>query len=388
MNFKPYEDVPLFLASSNGTEEYIFAERATLSVEQPTNPVRCLDDNVLSICSYGLGDSMNYMSQTFVADTPASVVLGPKGGPPLPLAPSIKKIPKDTKVTFPNNKVLYFSRDVIPSGHDYIVELYSKSSTSLTEEEAQQGYFEPIFDYAATGPIKGSLQVNFYIGENNLPSFFNITGISDPGQYPPIDEEKITGFLGDFTFEEAYLRSFQFSVSPNSISQASASFDLYGKIEKVDGISNGYFNCAEYSQQSIPHGSNSKLIGLNGVGIEHPTSFSYSINVDRQPRYECPTVDSASTVGLTPARVAKNSTTINMSVAGEGFDTDVIYSHERKEEAHLKIELRDLTYDSFEDNSNGLLSTFECRGLVTSQSVDVGSAGHLNGQISVGQLLK
>ena len=162
---------------------------------------------------------------------------------PKPLATSIFKIPSGTKVSFPNNKNLYFTHDVSPEGDDFIVDLHAKSGGwTLTEEESQSGYFEPIFNYVSTGPVQGSLDVSFYPNTGNLKSFFNITGLSDPLKYPPIDEEKITGFLGDFAFHNAYLTSYSFGLQPNGISQASASFVIFGELTKDSSLTSNYYS--------------------------------------------------------------------------------------------------------------------------------------------------
>ena len=123
MNFIPYEDVPLFLASEGQDGSYIFAETASLSVKQPLSPSRQLDDNLLGICSYNEMGDMNYTPQTFVANQNFFANIGPIGGPPKPLATSIQSIPADTEITFPNGKHLYFQKEYKPNGHDYIVSL-------------------------------------------------------------------------------------------------------------------------------------------------------------------------------------------------------------------------------------------------------------------------
>ena len=186
MNFLPYEDVPLFLSVEGKSGEFIFAETASLSVNQKLEEHRQLDDNIFQICSNNEGSSMSYVPHDFVANSDKIVCLGPSGGPPKPLATSIYKIPSGTKITFPNSKHLYFSEDIFPNGHNYTASVYSKSgSFNLSQEEAQSGYFEPIFNYSTQSPVQGKLDVNFYVDTGNLKNFFNITGLSDPTLYPP-----------------------------------------------------------------------------------------------------------------------------------------------------------------------------------------------------------
>lgn len=389
MKFLPYEDVPLYIAEDGSDGEYIFAESASISVSQPNKPVRQLQDNTLSICEFGVGSSMSYTSPTFVASTDYNVTLGPSGGPPSPLATSIYKIPEGTKVTFPNGKHLYFSDDVFPNGHNYLAKLYPKSGGwQLSQSEAQSGYFDPIFDYVSTGPVQGNLDLSFYINTGNLQSFFNVTGISNSLQYPPINETKLTGFLGDFAFSCMHLQSLGFSLSPNGISQATARFGIYGEIKKIDGLSDGYYSSSLYSQQSIPHGQNSQVIGTDNLGIEHVTSFSYSINVESTPRYSMPTGSSNTSEGIFPDRVSRKTTKVVMDMNGENINPEIVSNGGVPKRANLKVKLKDLSYDNFEDNSNGFMHTFNCSGVINSYGLSIGSQEYLNGSISVSQLFR
>lgn len=392
MKFLPYEDVPLALVRDNNIE-YIFAESATLSVSQPLSASRQLDDNLIQIHSSGDGFNDIYNMGTFVDGENITVTFGPTNSPPQPLATSIYKIPKDTKITFPNNKHLYFSNDIWPDGHNYVTELYANSGGwDLTTGEAQSGYFEPIFNYYANGGVRGTLDVDFYLDTGNLSSFFNITGILDPMTYPPTEQDDgFVGLLGDFSFDQAYLKSFSFSVSPNSISQASASFDVYGDLNKFDGASDFHesYLSNSYKNKSIAHGQNTQLIGALKLDMEHPIGFTYSISVDRVPRYDLPTGNQNAIEGLTPSRVSRKSTKISMSIQGENLDPDMTfdnYFHGRG--ANLEVDLFDLSYNNFETDSNGYMHSFQCSGIVESNSISVNSAGYLDANISVSQHLR
>jgi len=393
MKFIPYEDVPIAFVRE-GSEEYVFAESATLSVSQPLEINRQLDDNIIQICSYDNNiDSIQYSEQTFSANIDTQVTLGPSFGPAQPIATSIYKIAKDTKITFPNNKHLYFFEDIYPNGHDYMVNVYSTSGGwTLTEGEAQSGYFEPIYKYSATNGVQGTLDVDFYLDTGNLSHFFNITGLFQPDTYPPIDEDYCGIILGNFSITYAYLKSFNFSVSPNSISQASASFDVYGDINRSADFE---FVHAQnfpnyYKNKSIAHGQNTNFVGLlDDLDMEHPISFNYGISVDRLARYDLPTGTYETIDGLIPSRVSKKSTQITMSIQGENFNpsmtTDNYFGGKG---ANLKVNLYDLSYDNFETDSDGYMHTFQVSGVVNTNSLSVSSDGYLNGEVSVSQILK
>jgi hypothetical protein len=390
MSFLPYEDVPLYLAVNGSAGEYIFAENASLNVNHPLGVARQREDNIIRICAFGFSSSLEYSSPTFTKNQIHHATLGPTKGPATPLATSIRHIPKDSPIKFPNGKTLYFHDDYYPDGGDYVITVYSKDGPwSLTEEEAQQGYIQPHYKYITNSPIVGSLDVNFYVNEGNLPHFFNITGLSDPTVFPPLDEERITGFLGEFCFDHAYLKSFKFSLAPNSISQATASFDLYGEIRKVPEVVDGYYSSSLYDQQSVPHGQNSLVLGADAFGQENVSTFSYSIQVERTPKFVCPDINTNDTnVGLQPERVTKRNTIITMSLTADTMDTELLTSDFHGDTAELKVKLKDLNYSSFDDNSNGFLHEFKCHGPITKQSLSVQSAGYLNGSIEVVQNLE
>ena len=184
-----------------------------------------------------------------------------------------------------------------------------------------------------------------------------------------------------------YLESFRFSVSPNSISQAQARFVVYGELEKDSSISNSYYSSELYKQQSIPHGRYTSLIGTSELGIDNPVKFDYTISVNREARFIAPTGSSYESNGSTPVRVSKKGTTINMKINGENIDPNILENGFNGKRANLKVYLKDLSYSSFEDNSNGLLNTFECSGVINNQSLSVNSNGYLNGGVSVFQTI-
>lgn len=410
MSFLPFEDVPLYLGVHGHSGHFIFAESASLSVSQPLSVSRQIDDNILQIASYGLGTNMVYAPLNFTPNANTMVVLGPTNGPPQPLATSISMISGDSKITFPRNKELFFSDDIEPNGSNYIIRLYSTSGFNLTAEEAQSGVFNPQYRYHSQGPAVGSLDVNFYFNTGNLLSIFNITGQSDPSIFPPIDEERITGYIGNFRFSHAYLKSLNFSLSPNSLSQASASFDIYGTLEEDDTIVDEYFNSDLYAQQSVPHGQESQIIGTSDLGIDHPVSFQYSINVERTPRYGIPnridysnaklsndrSNDNASYGNfLVPDRVTKKRTTIQMSVEGEGLNPEILEDGFDGKPVDLEVQLFDLNYNDYgfegtfnDDNKNGFMHTFKCNGVLVEQALSINSAGYLVGSVSAMQVIQ
>jgi hypothetical protein len=77
-----------------------------------------------------------------------------------------------------------------------------------------------------------------------------------------------------------------------------------------------------------------------------------------------------------------------MSMQGENLDPNILINGFDGKRANLTAVVKDLSYAGFEDNSNGTLHAFNCSGVIDSQSLSVGSAGYLNGSVSVSQLLR
>ena len=77
-----------------------------------------------------------------------------------------------------------------------------------------------------------------------------------------------------------------------------------------------------------------------------------------------------------------------MSIEGENLDPDILVDGFNGKRANLKASVRDLNYDWSEENANGFMHEFECSGVVKNQNLSVGSAGYLNGSISVEQYVK
>lgn len=376
MKFFQYQDIPLYLGVSGHAGQYIFASDASISVSHPLQVVRNLNDNVASF--------IDTSPKTITAGS-SEYTFGPSGGPPSPLSTSIYKIPSGTKISFPNNKDLFFTNDIHPNGHDFTAELTAYSGFSLSVDEMQSGYFEPHFRYVSNSPIQGNLDVSFYMDSGNLQNFFNITGISDPKKYPPIDEERITGYLGDFRFDNAYLSSLSFSLAPNNISSARASFNIYGTLTEDRTITSSYYNSSLYNQKSVPHGMTSVIEGTSKDGIDIPVSFSYDIKTNRIPRFEIGTGNHYSSDGIIPTRVAKSNTEITLSIQGERIDPNILDGGFGGKRANVTVSLKDLGYNNFDENTAGLLNKFTCSGVIVSQNLNVSSDNYLRGDLTIRQ---
>ena len=216
-----YEDVPVVIGSLDKDPEFIFANNISLDINQSLEPKRFLDDYVLSLAHTG--------DLEFTAGDVKTVLMGPPFGPGMKLPSSIETIPSGTLVSFPTGNKLYVESGV--GSGDYYVKLRAKEDTLISlETDMANGEFEVIRNYSTTSPIKGSLNIDFFLNTGTVQSFFNLTGLLGNEIYPQVNETKITGFFGNFFFNDGYIESLSFSTRAFSPYLANASIALFGNL--------------------------------------------------------------------------------------------------------------------------------------------------------------
>ena len=301
MFFKTYDNVPVSLGTTTDSAKAIFANSASISINQELQPKIFLDDNVISFAGS--------QDREFLENQVQSVLLGDYNDVGYPIQESIKKFPSGSAIHFPNSKKLFFSGDSYPG--DYYVNVYSVEDLTISGGfESQYGSaVNPIRNYATDDPIKGSLSLRFYFNSGNIDDFFDTTGLLNAEQYPPIDEERVTGSFGDWKFNHAYLESLSFSIQPYQPIVASASFSLYGALEHQEGLSQNFINSNDLTgQKTAPNGLYSDVDGMSSLSENYyPTSLNYEIATNREASFEIPKSNEKDTdSGETPARVSKN----------------------------------------------------------------------------------
>ena len=248
----------------------------------------------------------------------------------------------------------------------------------------------------------GRLNITYYMNTGNIHSFADLTGLMDPTIYPQVNETKITGSLGDYKFNDAYLTEMSFSAEPFQVIETNIDLDIYGKMEYVEGWSESVFDnypCIRENQLTVPHAMNTKIYGANSVGIQYPLSFSYSIYANQIPEIPVPISGYADDDGELPVRVAKNEVDITIDLEGEKLDPFLKITGQR---ADVTISLSDIGFDEkFTDNNFGKLKEFklagnlvlpdavpeelEQYGVVDQDALSVSEGGFLRGRASVRQ---
>ena len=253
MFFKTYDNVPISLGTTDSAAKVIFATNSSISIAQPIESKIFLNDSIISFAGTGNID--------FTADSVQKLLLGDYSGYGYPIPESVRSIPSGSEIRFPNCKQLYTSGE-FKSG-DYFIDVYSTGNLTLSGGyETQYGIVNPVRNYCTESPIAGTLDVTFYLSGQNIEDFFNVTGATGAlaaCQYPPINEERVTGSFGDWKFNHAYLKSLSFSAVPYQPIRSRASFDLYGSLDYNEGFGATLINSSDLkNQKRLPQGAASE----------------------------------------------------------------------------------------------------------------------------------
>ena len=378
--FLRYEDVPLLMASEGESPVLVFANNATFSVSQPINVKKYVDDHQISF-ALQTGDVH------FSSAHESGFLMGPPMGPGIKLPESIEVVKSGSRISYPSGQSLIVSEDLYPG--DYHIKVRSTGETTLRfNEDIEHGEIEVLRNYSADGPTKGSIAVVYYMNTGNISSFFDVTGLINPQAYPQVNEGKVTGCLGDYFFDNAYVRDISFSAQPFQVIQTSVNLDVYGNIRYVEGnakkiISEYESSCVRNGQRTVPHAINTKIEGSSDVGINHPINFSYSISASRNPAFHLPISGNQDTRGEVPVRVTKESIDIVAKINGEKLDPYLKITGKR---ADLKVKLSDIGFSpEFTDNNLGTLKEFSLYGVMHTNDLSVSEAGYLQGGASIKQ---
>jgi hypothetical protein len=121
------------------------------------------------------------------------------------------------------------------------------------------------------GPIEGNLNIDYIISSSSHPGK-TISEAIIAGTYSPISVS-----IGGRTFPSGFLSSYTLSAEPNSIINASLSFNVYGPLTFAGMQSS---SAGTSTTNTIAHGANS-----NVATVANAISFEYSFGVEWEPIY-------------------------------------------------------------------------------------------------------
>lgn len=394
--FARYEDTPVLVGHEGQDPVFIFADNASISVSQTIYAKKFPEDYKISFA--------NINEDLFLeSGKEYQFILGSRNGRAKRVAESVEVIRKGTKLSYPSRKSLIINEELVPG--DYRVRVLTTGDTYLSyEEDIPNGEVDVVRHYAAERGARGSLDITYYMNTGNVYSFFDVTGLVDKEIYPQIHEGKITGCLGNFTFDDAYIREISFSARPYEPIQSTVSIDIYGNLNYQSGLSESiigddYRDYRRY-QHSVPHAVGTKIEGVKNLGMEYPIDFTYTISVDREPTYEIPVSGNLDkSEGEVPVRVNKTSINITADLVGEKLDPFLKITGQR---ADLTVKLSDIGFtEDFTDNNLGEMQQFKLvgnlvypepipeelvsYGIVDRDTISVSDGGFLKGRASIKQ---
>lgn len=211
------------------------------------------------------------------------------------------------------------------SGKDLLVQSANLSIAPTLEAERVYGDYDPsiagartqFVNFNPTQNLKGQLDITFYISAerfamggvyNTIDQMFEIaSGMSEQ----PINNN----IVGRYTFNNMYLKSFGFDMSPFSVIRANASYDIYGSIYKT--IERRFHK----SSVDFAHTMKSfgELLASDVVQNEFEVlNLKYNINVNRKSynhiRGNEHTSINTSPDGATPVRISVESIEKEMTI--------------------------------------------------------------------------
>lgn len=356
--FYRYEDVPVLLASEGEHPVMVFASAARISANQPLQAKKFVED-------YNISFAQQQEDVYFSGAFESGFLLGDPDGLGMKIPSSVEVIRSGQKIAYPNGQALYMAQDAYAG--DYHIKVYSTGETRLDiKEDVPYGEIDIIRNYSAEGVIRGRLSIDYYMNTGNLHTFSDLTGLMDPTIYPQVNEGRVTGSIGDYIFNDAYLHNLSFSARPFEPIVATIDLDVYGKMDHVEGFSEEVFDrydCIREEQLTVPHAVNTKIYGANSVGINYPLGFDYNISANRIPEVPVPISGYIDDDGELPSRVCKNEIDITINLEGEKLDPFLKITGQR---ADVTIKLSDIGFDkSFTDNNFGELKEFKLAGKLT-----------------------
>jgi hypothetical protein len=251
-------------------------------------------------------------------------------------------------------------------------------------------------NFSPTQNLKGTLDISFHISAetfakdgtpNNIDRLFDIrAGMS---------EDAInTNQVGRYFFDNMYLKSFSFSLSPFSLIEANASYDIYGSIQKEP---NYFFRKTDvnfaHSLKSFGEMRASSSSADNSInGQFEITSLSYNAVVNRkifnQIRSSENTLVNTRPEGVLPIRVSVETIESEMTIEANDMIPDLnaygdqqsSFSPEGIADSEIFAHLYSL--------QGSQIATFSSKGKIQSQSVSISENSHAKSNITIKEIIK
>lgn len=289
-------------------------------------------------------------------------------------------------------------------GKDLLVHSANLSIAPSLEVERVYGDYDPaiagaktqFINFSPTSNLKGQLDISFYISAdtfaidgvpNTVDRMFEIRdGMSEL----PINQN----IVGRYSFDNMYLKSFGFDLSPFQIIKATASYDIYGTIYKTID--------RRFHKTNVDFAHALKSFGrieASGTDIDAAvarqfeiSSMKYNINVTRKIYNTIRAAEHTSTNtnanGVVPARVTIENIESEMSLQSNEMipllnaygDRQALTSPEGIADSEVEAFLYDMNATK--------IARFLVKGKITSQSNSISEGQYATSSISIREVIK
>lgn len=246
-------------------------------------------------------------------------------------------------------------------------------------------------NFAPTQGLRGQLEVSFFISAeqfasdgnpNTINRMFDIAaGMSEA----PINDNVV----GRYSFDNMYLKSFSFDMSPFQIVRATASYDIYGTVDKVI---DRRFNKGEVD---FAHSLKS-FGGLFASGVSEDefeiASLKYNILVNRKVHNHIRANENTSVNtnanGVVPVRVSVESIEKEMTIESSEM-LENINAYGDKQDSTTPFGLSDSRIEAFLMSMQGeRIARFSANGKIQTQSMSIAEGQYAKGNITIKEIIK
>lgn len=246
-------------------------------------------------------------------------------------------------------------------------------------------------NFAPTQNLKGQLDVSFFISAetfaqggtpNTIDRMFEIVNGMSEG---PINQNMV----GRYEFDNMYLKSFGFELSPFQVVRATASYDIYGSLERT--IDRRF----QKTEVDMPHALKSfgSILASGGsYGEFEILNLKYNIVVDRKAynniRGNEHTSVNTSPDGAIPVRVSVESIEKEMSVETNDI-IDRLNTYGDQQNLSTPEGLQNSSIGVFLlDMSGNKVANFDVSGKIMNQSISIQEGQNARGSVTIKEIVK
>jgi hypothetical protein len=297
---------------------------------------------------------------------------------------------------FEDGKVTIGSRDLM-------VKSANLSIAPKLQTERVYGDYDPSIAGARTefvnflpiASLAGSLDIEFLINaetfsSGNTNSISRLFEIAEGMSEGPINEN----LVGRYSFNNMYLRSFGFNVSPFNVVRAKASYDIYGSLSKsIPFRSSQTSKNFAHGLKSFGEMKASNVLSESAVqGQFEITNLDYTILVERKIHHHIRDNEHTSintkADGALPFRVSVESIESEMSISSN----EIIPSLNNRgdyQSSSSPYGIEDSSISAYLYSIEGSqIARFSCKGKIQSQSTSISEGSLSKGSITIREIIK